>query len=91
MRLGLVLSELVHRNGIQADPERVREQVRELASAYEDPQQVEQYYYQNQQMMQGVQAMVVEDQVVDWVLEHARVSDRESSFDEIMNRNTQAG
>ena len=91
VRLGLVLSELVRRNELRADEERVRQQVQELASAYEDPQQVEQYYYQNQQMMQGVQAMVVEDQVVDWVLEHARVSDRESSFDEIMNRNTQAG
>lgn len=91
VRLGLILSELIRRHGIQAEPERVREQVRELASAYDDPQQVEQYYYQNEQMLQGVQAMVVEDQVVDWVLDNARVTEREASFDEIMNRNAQAG
>jgi trigger factor len=91
VRLGLILSELIRRNGIQADEERVREQVRELASAYEEPQQVEQYYYQNPEMLQGVQAMVVEDQVVDWVLDNARVTERESSFDEIMNRNQPTG
>jgi len=91
VRLGLVLSELVRANGIQADEERVRQQIEELASAYEDPEQVKQYYYQNPQMMQGAEAMAVEDQVVDWVLERARVTEKPTTFDEVMNSGRQAG
>lgn len=91
VQVGLILSELVNHTDAQADEESIRAQVQELASAYEDPQQVEQYYYQNQEMLQGVQAMVVEDKVIDWVLDNANVTERQSSFDEIMNRNNQAG
>lgn len=86
VRLGLLLSELVQRNGIQADDEAVREKVEEMASAYDDPQQVVQYYYENQQMLQGVQAMVVEDRVVDWILERASVTEKQTSFDEVMQQ-----
>lgn len=86
VRLGLLLSELVHRNGIQADDEAVREKVEEMASAYDDPQQVVQHYYENQQMLQGVQAMVVEDRVVDWILERANVTETQTNFDEVMQQ-----
>jgi len=89
-RLGLLLSELVQRNGIQADQEAVRAQVEEMASAYDEPEQVVQYYYQNKQMLEGVEAMVVEDRVVDWVLEQAQVTEVETSFDAVMNANAQA-
>lgn len=86
VRLGLLLSELVQRNGIQADDEAVREKVEEMASAYDDPQQVVQHYYENQQMLQGVQAMVVEDRVVDWILERANVTETQTNFDEVMQQ-----
>ena len=86
VRLGLLLSELVHANGIQADDEAVRQKVEEMASAYDDPQQVVQHYYENQQMLQGVQAMVVEDRVVDWILERANVSEKQTNFDEVMQQ-----
>jgi len=68
----------------------VRAQVEEMASAYDEPEQVVQYYYQNKQMLEGVEAMVVEDRVVDWVLEQAQVTDVETSFDAVMNANAQA-
>ncbi len=86
VRLGLLLSELVHDNGIQADDEAVREKIEEMASAYDDPQQVVQHYYENQQMLQGVQAMVVEDRVVDWILERASVTEKQTTFDEVMQQ-----
>ena len=86
VRLGLLLSELVQRNGIQADDDAVREKVEEMASAYDDPQQVVQHYYENQQMLQGVQAMVVEDRVVDWILERANVTEKQTNFDEVMQQ-----
>jgi len=90
-RVGLILSELVQHTSAQADEESIRAQVQELASAYEDPQQVEQYYYQNQEMLQGVQAMVIEDKVIDWVLDNANVSECQSSFDEVVNGSPQQG
>lgn len=86
VRLGLLLSELVQQNGIQADDEAVREKVEEMASAYDDPQQVVQHYYENQQMLQGVQAMVVEDRLVDWILERANVTETQTNFDEVMQQ-----
>ena len=86
-RLGLVLAELVQRNGIQADQESVRAKVDDMASAYDDPEQVVQYYYQNKHMLQGIEAMVVEDRVVDWVLERAQVSEAPTTFDAVMNPN----
>jgi len=89
VRLGLLLSELVRREGIEADDERVRERVEEMASAYEDPQQVVQYYYSNPQMLQGIQAMVIEDAMVDRVLERAQVTETETTFDAVMNPESQ--
>jgi len=89
VRLGLLLSELVRGEGIEADEQRVRERVEEMASAYEDPQQVVQYYYSNPQMLQGIQAMVIEDAVVDRVLERARVTETETTFDAVMNPESQ--
>lgn len=90
VRLGLVLSELVRSNEISADAESVRAQIEEMAAGYEDPQQVAQYYYQNQEMMQGIEAMVVEEKVVDWVLERAQVTEQPTTFDALMNTESQA-
>lgn len=89
--LGLVLAELVRQADLKPDPERVQAQLEELASAYEDPAQVIQYYRQNPQMMQGVEAMTVEEQLVDHVLEQAQVKDVETTFDAVMNPETRNG
>lgn len=87
--LGLVLAELVKQAGIQADPERVEEQIQDMASAYDEPEKVVQYYRQNPEMMQGVEAMAIEEQLVDHVLEQARVTDTETDFDAIMKQGNQ--
>lgn len=90
VRLGLVLSEIVRANEITADAESVRAQIDEMAAGYEDPQQVAQYYYQNQEMMQGIEAMVVEEKVVDWALERAQVTEQPTTFNAVMNPDSQA-
>lgn len=87
--LGLILQELVRQAELKPDPERVQAQLDDLASSYEQPEQVIQYYRQNPQMMQGVEAMAVEEQLVDHVLEQAQVTDTETSFDAIMNKRSQ--
>lgn len=82
--LGLIVGEIVKQENLQVDPERVREMVEEQASTYEDPEAVVNYYYQNRELLSGVESAALEDQVVDHVLEKAKVTDQPSSYDEIV-------
>ncbi|MBT8121875.1 MAG: trigger factor [Gammaproteobacteria bacterium] len=86
VKLGVVVSEVARRNQIQLDPERVRVMVETIASSYEKPEEVVQWYYGNQDKLAGVQSAVIEDQVVEWVVEHSGVSvkDEKMTFSEIV-------
>jgi len=78
--LGLIIGELVKQNGIKAEPARVRAAVEELASTYEDPKAVVDYYYAERKRLAPVESLVLEDQVVAWVLDQVTVEDEEISF-----------
>ena len=82
--LGLLLSKAIEDNDIKPDEDEVRAAVEEIASAYEVAQEVIDYYYNNQQQLQQVEAMVLEDKVVDVLLEKADVSDENLSYEELM-------
>ena len=86
VRLGLLLNELVTKFEVKADAEKVRVVVEEMASTYEDAQEVIDYYYNNQQLLQQVEAMVVEDEAVDKLLNGAKVTEKPSSYSELMAR-----
>jgi trigger factor len=86
--LGLIIAEMVKRHEIKLDADRLNEALQQMASTYEDPQQVVDYYRRNQQAMASLEAIVLEDQVVEWVVEHANVSEQAMSFDELMNPET---
>ena len=58
-----------------------------MAISYEQPDQVRDYYRQNQQARSGIEGMVLEDQVVTHILDNARVTEQETSFDDLMNGN----
>ena len=73
VKLGVVVSEIAKQNQLQIDPDRVRQMVETIASSYEKPEEVVQWYYGNQEMLAGVQSAVIEEQVVDWVVEHSGV------------------
>lgn len=73
VKLGVIVSEIAKHNQIQIDPDRVRQMVETIASSYEKPEEVVQWYYGNQEMLSGVQSAVIEEQVVDWVVEHSGV------------------
>ena len=83
--LGLIVSELVRSNDIKVDPDRVRARVEEFAQSYEDPQEVINYYYNNQNQLASVENVVLEDQVVDWVMDHAKIEESKSGFEQLMN------
>ncbi len=86
--LGLILAELVRSQGLKADPEKVRAAVERIASAYEKPEEVVEWYYANRQLLEGVEAGVLEDEAVDWVLAHAQVEDERLGFEEAVRDDT---
>jgi len=82
--LGLILAELVRSHQLIAKPEQVRALVDQQAQSYEHPDQVVKWYYEQPQRLQEVESIALEDNVVAWVLEHAKVTDKSVSFDELM-------
>ena len=83
--LGLLVSELVKTAGLQLDRTRVDARLGELAATYPDPAAILGAYRQNPEAMRQVENMVLEDQVVDYLLERAQVTEQPSSFKELMN------
>ncbi|MCU4674200.1 trigger factor [Catenovulum sp. 2E275] len=86
VKTGLILSEIVKTNEIKVDDARVKETVESMASAYESPEEVVEYYLNNKELLQSVQNVVMEEQAIDFVLEQAQVETVAKTFDEIMNK-----
>ena len=80
--LGLIVAEVVKQSELKADEARVRELIEEMASAYQEPQQVVAWYYKNDQQLNEVRSVVLEEQVVDTVLQKAKVTDKAVSYEE---------
>jgi trigger factor len=91
VRSGLLLGELARQNEISVDGSKVREAIEEISQTYEQPAEVVQMYYKDQRLLQAVENSVLESQVVDWVIEHAKVTDKKMGFQEAINAATQAG
>lgn len=83
--LTLLVTELVRQADLKVDQSRVQARFEELAQQFPDPSQALQAYRSNPQLQRQMEAAVLEEQVVEWVLERARVTDEPSSFKEIMN------
>ena len=90
VRLGLILSEVVKQNNLQATPDQVKAQVEEFAQSYEDPKQVMKYYYSDRRRLAEVEALVLEENVVTYVLSQAKVTTKSVAFDELMGNTAQA-
>ncbi|MES2298390.1 MAG: trigger factor, partial [Pseudomonadota bacterium] len=90
VRLGLILSQLVADNKLQATPEQVKSQIEDFAQSYEDPREVLKYYYADRRRLAEVEALVLEENVVNYVLGKAKVTVNPVAFDELMGSNAQA-
>ena len=86
--LGLIIAEVVKQNGIAVDPQRVRAAVEDMASTYETPKEVVDYYYSSKENLANIETMVLEDQVVDWVMGHAKIEDEAMSFQQVTDTDT---
>jgi trigger factor len=80
--LGLIVAEVVKQFDLKPDEARVREMIQEMASAYQEPEQVVSWYYKNEQQLNEVRSVVLEEQVVDTVLQKASVTDKAVSYEE---------
>ncbi|MDH5710815.1 MAG: trigger factor [Gammaproteobacteria bacterium] len=84
VKSGMILGELVKLSGVQVDQSKVIERIELMARDYQDPSEFVNYYKSNTQLLRGVESLVLEDIVIDWVVGQAQVSTVSSSFDEVM-------
>ena len=83
--LGLLFNDVIRRENVVLDPKRANARLDEMVGAYGDAAALKRAYQQNADAMRQVESLALEDQVVDWVLAHAKVHERVSTFKELMN------
>ena len=89
VKLGLVMAEYINRNELKADPDRIRQTIEEMASTYQEPEEVIKYYYSDQEQLAGVESKVLEDQAVEKLLESANIVENECSYQEAIQQEQQ--
>jgi trigger factor len=83
--LGLLLNDVIRREALVVDRTRVNERLDEMVAAYGDAAAMKRAYLQNAEAMRQVESLTLEDQAVDWILDHAKVHEVKSTFKELMN------
>jgi len=84
VQLGLIVSEVVSKHALSAKPEQVKELVEEQAKAYEQPDEVRRWYYQSPERLREIESVVLEANLVKWVVEQAKIEDKPMAFDDLM-------
>jgi trigger factor len=90
VRLGLILAQMVKVHNLQATPAQVKAQIEDFSQSYEDPREVVKYYYTDRNRMAEVEALVLEENVVTYVLGQSKVLEKLMAFDELMENGAQA-
>lgn len=85
VRSGLLIAEIARQNNIVIDGARVRKAIEAVAETYEHPREVVQMYYSNEQLLESVENLVLEEQVVDWVVDHAKVTEEAMAFKQVIS------
>jgi trigger factor len=81
--LGLLMSQIVQTQSIRVDRERVQTRLNDLVAQYPNPDEARRAYIQNADAMRQVESVVLEDQVVDWIVDHAQVTDKPMTFKDL--------
>jgi len=82
--LGLIMNEVIQQNQLKVDPAAVRRLVEELAESYEQPQEVIKWYYSNKEQLAQIEAMALEEAVIDHILSKAQVADVSCAYEEAL-------
>ncbi len=85
VQLGMLLAEVAKISSLNINADMLKSRVEEMAKDYDDPAEFVNYYMANQELLRGVETLVMEDAVVDWVAEQATVTSENSNFDDVMN------
>ena len=85
VRLGLLVRQLIQDNNLTTDPDRVRKRVEEMCASYENADDMVATYMGNEQVMSQIEPMVLEDQAVEWIIEHGVEKTKKIGFHEYMN------
>lgn len=88
-RLGVIVARLISQQKIEVDQERVNNFIKEMAENYEDPQEVIEYYSNDKAQRANIESVVLEDQVVDFILSKGKVTDKEVSYQDLLARQQQ--
>ena len=83
VKLGMLTSKIVSEQKMEVDDERLRQMIEDFAASYESPQEMIDWYYEDAERIDPVRHIVMEDQVVEWVLGQVKVEDKQHSFDEL--------
>ena len=84
IRIGLLVAELVKRHNLQPKPEQIRKVIEEHAESFEQPDQLVRWYYSDPARLADVEALVMEDNVVEWALGNTKVADEKMAFEDLM-------
>ena len=84
--LGLILSEVVQKNSIKLDNDKVLDTIQNMAKSYERPEDVVSWYYSDENRLDDVRQMVLEDQVIEWLVTQAKVTDETIKFSDVMDQ-----
>jgi trigger factor len=84
VQIGLILSELVKTKGLAATPDQIKAIVEEQAKSYDQPEEVKRWYYESPERLREIESIVLEDNVVQWVKEQAKFTEKQTAFDDLM-------
>lgn len=85
VKLGLLVGQVISEQKLEVDQERVASSIADMAGTYEDPQEIIDWYQENQEQRQSMEKVVLEDQAADWALEQMQVEDEQLSFDDLLD------
>lgn len=84
--LSLILREIIEQQHIQLDDDKVKVMVENMAQSFERPEEVVQYYYADEKRLNDIKQIVLEDQTIEWLTAHAKITDQTLSFVEVMDK-----
>jgi trigger factor len=90
VRLGVLVSQIIDKQGISVDADRVTAFIAEAAENYEDPQEVIDYYTNDKEQRANIESVVLEDQVVEYVVSQSKVTDKEVKYQDLLASTQQA-
>ena len=85
VQLGMLLSEVAKISSLKIDADMIKARIEEMAKDYDDADEFVRYYMNNQELLRGIETLVMEDKVVDWIVEQAAITTKNSNFDDVMN------